>query len=462
MRVSFWLLLSALGCATLEQQPPVPPRAARASTAEPVQPAVMEGHLERATRLVLSIKAERFREAHALLGPEMKAKLSEAELERAWQTTRDDFGNFLAITETERKKAGKLDRVRFTCEFSRKTLVIEVLFDPSDAITGLWFRQHYPPWSEPSYADPNRFEERRLHIGVEPTLPALLTIPSGGVSLPAVVLVHGSGPQDADERVSDEKYANRPFKDLAWGLATRGLAVLRYEKRTRVAPQSLPAALTLDDEVTLDACAALDALRAAAEVDAKRLVVIGHSLGGRLAARIATRCPPVAGVVLLAAPTARIDHSLERQYKHLMTASGASAEAIDAEIRGLRAGFAKVLENGALDEPISIGGSKAPRSYWRDLVAVDTLAELARFRGGVLALQGARDYQVDPTLEFSPIERALKNRKGSHAKLYPSLNHHFIPGEGVPSAAEYEVPGHVSREVVRDIDTFVRVLPKSR
>ena len=48
--------------------------------------------------------------------------------------------------------------------------------------------------------------------------------------MPAVVLVHGSGPNDRDESVGGVK----PFRDLAWGLASKGVVVLRYDKRTKV------------------------------------------------------------------------------------------------------------------------------------------------------------------------------------------------------------------------------------
>lgn len=57
-------------------------------------------------------------------------------------------------------------------------------------------------------------------------LPGLLTLPDGAGPFPAVLLVHGSGPQDRDEAVGP----NRPFRDLAVGLAALGVASLRYDK----------------------------------------------------------------------------------------------------------------------------------------------------------------------------------------------------------------------------------------
>ena len=64
-------------------------------------------------------------------------------------------------------------------------------------------------------------------------VPATVVVPDGEGPFPAVVLVHGSGPHDRDESIGP----NKPFRDLAHGLTRDGIAVLRYEKRTRARPQ---------------------------------------------------------------------------------------------------------------------------------------------------------------------------------------------------------------------------------
>lgn len=70
-----------------------------------------------------------------------------------------------------------------------------------------------------------------------------------------MVLVAGSGPNDRDETIGP----NKPFRDLAFGLALQGIASLRYDKRTLTYGRQLATApLTVDDEVTDDALAALE------------------------------------------------------------------------------------------------------------------------------------------------------------------------------------------------------------
>jgi len=127
----------------------------------------------------------------------------------------------------------------------------------------------------PPYANAASFTEQDVRFGADPwILPGTLTIPRAAGPHPAVVLVHGSGPADRDETVGVLK----PFRDLAWGLASMGTAVLRYEKRTRVHGarmlQDIPR-LTVKEEVIDDAIAAVAFLRGVQGLDPERLFVIG-------------------------------------------------------------------------------------------------------------------------------------------------------------------------------------------
>ena len=138
-----------------------------------------------------------------------------------------------------------------------------------------------------------------MRVGGEPrALPGTLFLPNGVEKAAAVVLVHGSGPNDRDETLGP----NRPFRDLATGLATRGIAVLRYDKRTKVYPESFAGLKnpTVKDEILDDVSAALEFLKSRPEIDADRITITGHSLGGTLAPRIAAANPSVSKIVILA------------------------------------------------------------------------------------------------------------------------------------------------------------------
>lgn len=281
-------------------------------------------------------------------------------------------------------------------------------------------------------------------------LPATLTMPNGPGPFPAVVLVHGSGPNDRDESIGP----NKPFKDLAWGLATRGIAVLRYEKRTKQCPtqmvQSL-ATLTVNEETVNDALAAVAYLRGVPAVDPDRVFVLGHSLGGTVAPRIAARDPRLAGLILLAASNRNLADLMVEQNEYLALSDGnitADEQQALADLRR-QAERAKALD--FKEGEVILG---AGRAYWADILAYDPIATARSLAVPMLVLQGERDYQVT-LVDFAAWKEGLAGRAGVQFKSYPALNHLFIAGSGQPNPGEYDVPGNVAREVVDDIAAWI-------
>jgi alpha-beta hydrolase superfamily lysophospholipase len=270
--------------------------------------------------------------------------------------------------------------------------------------------------------------------------------------LPAVVLVHGLGPLDRDATVG----ANRPFRDLARGLAARGIATLRYDKRTQAHGKRIAELedLTVDDEVLDDAFAAVAALRLRKDVDPERIFVLGHGLGGMLAPRLAARDRRVAGLVLLAAPARSVPTLLVEQTEYLVSLEGTDADAQELVLAQLQHDAA-LAESAALDdddEPI-LG---APASYWVDLRGYDPVATAAALvppRPAFVA-QGGRDYQVGSE-DFARWQRGLGGRAGVTVRLYPALNHLFVAGEGKSRPEEYLQAGHVAEELVADVAAWI-------
>lgn len=104
------------------------------------------------------------------------------------------------------------------------------------------------------------------------------------------------------------------FRDLAFGLATRGIAVLRYDKRSLVAPGGI---VTQKEEVLDGALDAIHLLRNTQGIDRARVVVVGHSQGGALAPRIAQLDGSLAGIAILAGPSRPLQETLIAQVAYL-------------------------------------------------------------------------------------------------------------------------------------------------
>jgi pimeloyl-ACP methyl ester carboxylesterase len=310
-------------------------------------------------------------------------------------------------------------------------------------------------------ATPSRqlFEEETLFFTSRgEVLNGILTLPRGGHQIPysAVLFVHGSGPSDRDETVG----GNRPFRDLAHGLAVFGIASYRYDKRTLAAPHTVdPIRVTVEEEVIGDAVEALETLRVQGGIDRNGLVILGHSLGGGLAATIAKRGGPVAGLVLLSGSPRPLDQLLEDQLSYLL----AQAEKEDSPLAFQKPYYVQTLaqidslRDGLLPETRLVMGMSQP--YLRDYNSRDLLAELVAFPGAVLILQGGKDYQVTRT-DFDLWKKAVENAGKANVttRFFPELGHLFIPIEGDPTPEKILLPGSIDPDVIHEIASFIQSL----
>ena len=409
-------------------------------------------------RAVLSaIAAGEFGKVEADFTSEMRAALPSGRLSAMWAALQGQAGAYKSCgTEPRVIRIGDKEMVITACAFERATIDVQFAFDSSGRISGLAFRPGASAvsYSPPPYATASAYAETEKTISSkEWTLPGTLTLPAGVRSAAAVVLVHGSGPGDRDATIGSSK----PFKDLAAGLASRGIAVLRYDKRTRVHAAKLTAVpdFTVQQVVIDDVLEAVKTLRVEPGIDPAHIFVLGHSLGGMLAPRIWLADPAIAGVIVLAGPARPLEDAIVAQSRYLAAADGTtSAEeqrAID-DVETL-AGSVRALKPEDAKSGRMIAG--APAWYWLDLRGYDPTAAAAKVKAPMLILQGGRDYQVTAE-EFEKWKAALGARRDVTFHSYPQLNHLFIAGAGPSLPAEYLVAGHVAEEVVRDIANWIQ------
>ena len=405
----------------------------------------------------LSAMQQDYAGAYALFDDQMKAAITESQLKELWATLPQQVGTFQSRSAaTLALRKDPYQRVIIPLQFEKAALDMLVVVDiTTGKISGVFFQPNQDAQSQqyksPAYVDAAKFEERDVTFGAEPwSLPGTLTLPKGDGPFPAVVLVHGSGPNDRDETIGP----NKPFKDIAQGLASQGIAVLRYDKRTKVYPQEMMQVkdFTVKNETIDDAVAAVDFLRSQPEIDPQKIFVVGHSLGGYLAPRIGVADDKIAGLIIMAGLTRPLENVMVEQTRYILESDGSLSVEDQAKVEELRQQVDAVKALTEQSTEITLG---APPSYWLDLRDYHP-TDLARvLKMPLLVLQGERDYQVTMQ-DFKNWQDALSGQANVTLKSYPGLNHLFIYGDAKSVPAEYQIPGNVASEVIQDVVSWIQ------
>ena len=411
----------------------------------------------RARAAIEWLLAKDFATLEAQFTDDMKKAMPASRLASMWSRLHAGLGEHRACeTQPRVVDIGTKRMVITRCEFERATIDLQFAFDAAGRISGLTFRPvmpAVPSYTLPPYAKPGGYVEEEVTIGAGAwALPGTLTLPAGTAASPLVVLVHGSGPNDRDETIG----AIRPFKDLAVGLASRGLAVLRYEKRSRVHATRMAGLTryTVREAVVDDVLEAVKVGGAHPRIDPKRVFVLGHSLGAALVPRIAAVTPSAAGFIVLAGPARPLHDAMVEQVQYVAGADGTISTEERETLDRTRALADSVRALRQEDDVTgrSIGG--LPAAYWLDLRGYDPPVAARQVDAPMLILQGERDYQVTMK-EYERWKTTLAGHPGVTFRSYPALNHLFIAGSGPSLPAEYFRSGHVDEQVIADIADWV-------
>ena len=292
--------------------------------------------------------------------------------------------------------------------------------------------------------------------GTEYPLNGLLTLPDGASApLPAVVMVHGSGPSDMDERVMKLT----PFKDLAEGLAKRGVASIRYDKRTFAHGRKMAKLRpTVEAEVIEDALLALVLLKKDPRIDPERIYILGHSMGAMLAPRIDAEGGEAKGLILMAGTPYRLEEVVLRQLKQSGGGNPILRRIIGLEYRIFSKKFAGLYQMPDEEAKKKKFAGNLSLYYFKEMgqkTAADYLLESAK---PALILQGGKDFQVLAEDDFRKLRELLAGRENTHFRLYPDLNHLFVKGiydDILKASREYKVERHIGDEVMDDIASFI-------
>ena len=293
--------------------------------------------------------------------------------------------------------------------------------------------------------------------GTEYPLNGLMTLPPDlSKPVPAVVMVHGSGASNMDEKV----LKLTPFKDLAEGLARCGVASLRYDKRTFVHARRMirNKHLTVKEETIEDALLAVQMLKRDPRIDHDRVYILGHSMGAMLAPRIDAEGADVKGLIMMAGTPYRLEEIVLRQLRQASRGGSIMKKIIGLEYRFYKKRFRGLYQMSDEEAKKKKFAGNLSLYYFKEMGQKTAADYLLASNKPVLILQGGKDFQVLAKRDYRKFKNLLADRENTQYKLYPELNHVFVKGiynDILKASKEYSVEQHIGEDVIGDIAAFI-------
>ncbi len=411
-------------------------------------------YINKSNEFLETLDNANYNDAQNFFADSLKSQITSLMLKNFWLNTKSKLGDFKTVDGAQNSAIGNYQAVILNCAFSNGLQTFRFIFNKSAKLVGLNVMPTKTELSyqEPKYADTALYTEKLIDLKTgSHSLAGMLTIPKKIKNFPIVVLIHGSGPNDMDETLGP----NKPFRDIALGLAAKGIATLRYVKRTLVYGNEFKKAYTTKEEVIDDALAAIVYAQKTPNVNLQQVYIFGHSLGGMLSPKLATINKGINGIILAAAPARNFSDLMVEQNNYLFNAlkdtSLAGKNNLKANLLALQQTRIKTL--GSLKPDSLILG--IPASYWIDLNNYDPIATVKKLKNRMLIFQGETDFQVSVT-DYNLWKKALENNKNVSFRLYPELNHLLTPQSEKGTMQQYMRPGTVANYLIDDIAAWIK------
>ncbi len=312
------------------------------------------------------------------------------------------------------------------------------------------------------------YTEVEVTVGSAPyALKGILTLPDGASSaakVPACVLVHDTGPHDMDETIGQTKL----FRDLANMFASKGIATLRYDKRTHTYGSSISQEdidnFTVEEEVIQDAIAAGRLVQAHESINADQIVLLGHGLGAMLAPRIATEADKMfCAMILIAGTPDSYAKLLMSQNSNSILQVEDAQQPVGGEVMATLSDTIKTLAKLSEEEARSLRLFDISGYYFWEMEQHDQLKLIRTLKIPTYIVQGSEDFQVPVAQGIEAYEDKLgdKARYVSY-KSFRGLNHMLMKYASGASAKgtveEYNVPTKLDTAAGRTLVIWMEAL----
>lgn len=375
--------------------------------------------------------------AHSFFDASVAGEIKAADLAMVTEQLQGQMGTFKNIIEINNEK----DSYYYYSEFEKSKLDIQITFGSGDKMIGFFLVPH-KAFDKPDDKTVLKIKSDEIELN------GTLLIPEQDNKKRLVIFVHGSGANDRDETLGE----NKPFKDIADELFKNGIVTYRYDKRNYSHPETFNDKSTVEQETINDAVNAAQYFKNNENFKGYQIIILGHSQGAYLMPKIAERAR-VAKYIFMAGNARPLQEVLidQLEYLHKIDSLKIPAETIGAIKKQV-----SFLQSDKFtpDSPASELPLAQSASYWKYLLDYKPLDEVKNIKSPMFFAQGGRDYQVTEK-DFALWKNQLKTNKMAAFKWYPSLNHLFIKGSGTPSPKDYEIKGNVDGEFLNDLILFI-------
>ncbi|EJQ97964.1 alpha/beta hydrolase family protein [Bacillus cereus] len=378
----------------------------------------------------------------------MNSKLPKDEFASKWNALISQLGPALDTESEVFSSKDKNGKVSITTVHRKNNLQTTFVYTKDGKVTDVQ-TQLQPLIVKPEKGE--KWEESSIKVGYnEKKLNGLLTLPKGVEKPPVAILLQGSGPNNMDSIIGTG--LNRPFADIAHGLAENGIASIRYDKRSYAYPNDVS---DVETEYLYDAKEAVRLAKEDKRVDSNRIYLIGHSQGGLLGPKIAQDNPEIKGFVSMAGTLRRLEDIVLTQTTLRLEQENLSNERKKEELDNTKAGVDKIKKLNSSDKTEVILGY--PASYWNSLNKIDGASIVKNLSIPMFIIQGTTDFHVLEKVDYKLWQETLEDKDNVSFKVYPGLSHLFMPGGSADKfdGSIYNKPAHVDSQVIKDVSGWI-------
>lgn len=418
--------------------------------------------VQKSVELIDLFKTEQYEKAYSLGDEIMLRRISPDRLQGIWESLASVNGDLKEVGSTSYLFIDTVHITTTKLKYKNGSVGLRLSFGLNWKLRGLFIVDAEPMYNIPEYVNTFGFYEIKIPFGpVGFEGEAILTVPIQQKKYPCIIIIGGSGPIDKDATIGP----NRIYKDFSWGLANKGIATLRFDKRTKAYFGKIMKEhkngnyYTIEQEYLEDIKELVKKVSKKEAIDPNRIYLLGHSQGGGLMPLFLKQNKLVAGAIMAAGNYTTMPNLMQYQFDYLMPMQVKTKD--DAALFDRLRMQAKNATKGNLPNTFPNDSLPAmyPFSYWNFMNKIDFIKLAKSNKKPVLIIQGERDYQV-PISEYKLWKDALTEHNNYMFTSFAKLNHLFMEGEGKSTPDEYSIRGNVPEYVIDEIAKWIKAQPR--